>query len=91
MTVENRTPDSHMLNQIDGQWEKLMAFVVYKLCGKDPVIITVKDMEQMAKEFAPGIPVLVTHGHYDAIEFRIVDEAAAARLTDHEKSMEGSA
>lgn len=84
-------PDSTILQQTDGHWQKLAAFIIWKLAGAAPVRITAADMESMAAAFAPGIPVILTHGHSDSIEFSIVTEEAAQRLAAHDKNMRGGA
>jgi len=84
-------PDSTILQQVDGQWQKLAAMIVWKLAGTSTVRLTAGDMDRFNAEFSPGIPVLLTQGHADAIELQIVDEAAALRIADHDSKMRGSA
>ncbi len=84
-------PDSTVLQQVDGQWQKLAALILWKLKGREVVRITGADIEKMRAEFAPGVAVVFTHGLSDAIEFSIVDEAAAARLAEHDKTLRGQA
>ena len=84
-------PDSVILQQVDGHWQKLAALIVWKCIGRGTVTITVEDMQRLDDEFAPGVPVLLTHGHADSIEFRIVDEAAAKRLAEHDRTLRGRA
>lgn len=84
-------PDSTVLQQVDGQWQKLAALILWKLSGRSVVRITAEDMAKMQAEFAPGVAVIFTHGHSDSIEFSIVDEAAATRLAAHDKTLRGIA
>ena len=85
-------PDSTILGQLDEHWQKLAALIIFKLVGHDPVIITTEDMERFNAEFESGDGGrLLTHGHYDAIEFRIVGEEAAERLAAHDLTLGGRA
>jgi hypothetical protein len=84
-------PDSVILEQVDGQWQKLAMLILWKLNGKGVVRITAEDMKACREQFEPGIPVIFTHGMSDAIEFSIVDEAQAARLAAHDATMRGAA
>ncbi len=80
-------PDAVVLGQIDGHWQKIAAFLLYKLAGETPVRITGADMEAMAAKFAPGI---FTHGGSDFMEFSIVSEEAAQRIAAHDATMRGA-
>lgn len=84
-------PDSIMVRQADGQWQKFAAFILWKLKGREVVKITAEDMKAMAAEFEPGMAVVLVHGHSDSIDFSIVDEAAAHRIAAHSSTMRGSA
>lgn len=75
-------PDSVVLQQVDGMWQKLAALIVWKL-AREGVTITHKDMD----EFARGDNVLLTHGHFDSIEFKIVTAEAARRIAAHDAKM----
>ena len=89
MTITNLTPDSAILDQLDDQWQKLATMILWKLAGTERVRITTDDMERFSQAFAPGSPTLYTHGHYDAIDFQVIDERAAKRLAEHEMTMRG--
>lgn len=91
MSPTNLTPDSAVMQQLDGQWQKLATFLLWKLAGRTKVKLTHEEMELCAAEFAPGIPVLFTHGHSDSIEFQVIDEASAARIVAHDQTMRGTA
>lgn len=84
-------PDSVILQQLDGQYQKLMMLVLYKLKGREAVKITHEEIACCMAEFAPGSPVLFCHGHSDSIEFQVIDEASAQRLAAHDAKMRGSA
>ena len=91
MTVNKLNPDSVILQQLDGQWQKIAMLLLLKLAGREKVRITHAEMESLTKQFAPGIPVLMTHGHFDSIDFQVIDEAAARRLADYDAQMRGTA
>lgn len=85
-------PDSEVLGQVDGYWQKIAMMILWKTVGKGVVVkITAEDMQALAKEFAPGTPVIFTHGKSDALEFSLVTEEAAHRLAAHDKKMRGTA
>jgi hypothetical protein len=71
-----------VLDQLEGQWQKIAALLVWKLAGDKPVIIGIKDFEELERATAAG-KVFMTWGHYDSFEFRIIDKADAERLADH--------
>lgn len=91
MSMTNLTPDSAVLQQVDGQWNKLAALILWKLAGREKVKVTHLDIARFNKEFAPSMPVLLTHGHSDSIDFQIVDTETAVRLADYDKTMGGTA
>lgn len=91
MTTHKINPDSTMLQQADGQWQKFAMLILFKLAGREKVTVTAADIAQLSERFAPGIPVVMIHGHSDSIDFQVIDEAAAHRLAVHEATMKGSA
>lgn len=84
-------PDSEMLSQMDGQWQKYAMMLLWKLAKRELVKVTAEDIAEFTSSFEPGIPVMYTHGHSDSIDFQIVDEASAQRLVDHDATMRGTA
>ena len=84
-------PDSAILQQLDGQWQKVAALLLWKLAGVEKVTITCNDMEEMARQFHPGQPCIFTHGHQDSIDFQVLDEKAASRIAEFEATQRGSA
>lgn len=91
MSVTNLTPDSTVLQQVDGQWQKLAMLLLWKLAGREKVKLTHQEIAACGEAFAPGVPVLFTHGHSDSIEFQVIDMASADRLAAHDATMRGSA
>lgn len=91
MTVHNMTPESAVLSQLDGHWQKLAAMLLWKLKGREMVRLTSEDIARFQAEFLPFEPVIFTHGHVDSIDFQIVTQEQAERLAAHDKTMRGSA
>lgn len=84
-------PESAVLQQLEGHWRQVAALVLWKCVGRAAVVITAADMQRLEAEFSPGMPVLLTHGHADSLEFRIVDEATAQRLAEYDRNLKGTA
>lgn len=83
-------PDSAMAKQTEGQFQKFLAIALHKLKrehGIDGVKITADDIA----EFADAGLVMLTHGHVDSIELRLVTLAEANRLAAYDAGMRGSA
>lgn len=78
-------PDSEMLQQVDGQWQKLAALILWKLAGTQKVEITAADIEAMHQNFAPGMVCVFTHGKADSVAFSLVSEAEAMRLAEFDR------
>jgi hypothetical protein len=87
-TMQKINPDSTVLSQIDGQWQKLAMFIIWKTVKRGHVKITAKDMEECQRAFNNN-PILFTHGMIDGFEFSIVDEEAAKRIAEHDRNMSG--
>lgn len=84
-------PDSTILQQVDGHWQKLAALIVWKCVRRGTVTITLEDMQRLEAEFAPGKSNLLLHGHADYLEFRLVDDESAKRLAEHDRNLKGTA
>lgn len=84
-------PDSVVLQQLDGQWQKIAALLLWKLSPKAVVRIMGADIEAFNAAYAPGGPVVFTHGMIDRFEFSLVTEEAAKRLAEHDATMRGNA
>lgn len=70
--------DAAVLDQVQAHWMKIAALLVWKL-APNGVTLTAKEIESF-----PADRVLLTHGHRDSFEFRLVTEADAARLAAHD-------
>jgi hypothetical protein len=68
-----------ILDQLEGQWEKIVAALVWKL-GNGHVTLTMKDLTEF-----PVDRVFLTHGHRDSIEFKLVTEEEAKRIVEHDE------
>lgn len=79
MTVNIVNPDNAALQQAEGNWMKFCALIVWKLAPKG-VHITSADMDRFAAEGG----LLLTHGHRDSFEFKIVTPVEAVRLAEHD-------
>lgn len=86
------TPDSLMLRQVDGQWQKLCGLLLWKLAGRDKAVtVAAADIKAMHEAFEPGQATILVHGHTDSIEFKLISEADAHRLAIDEARKAGRA
>ncbi len=86
MEPEIMNPDSAMMMQSEGNWQKYFALVLFKL-APNGVNITVDDMKAFGEQ--PNTVVL-THGHSDSIDFKLIDWKTAKILSDHEATQRGT-
>lgn len=80
-------PDSTMMQQSKDHWQKYLCLVIWKL-AREGVTISVADMVEFANQ---DKNILLTHGHIDSIEFKLVTMAEATRLADYDQKQRGSA
>lgn len=73
MTVQQIGNDP-ILGQVQEHWMKLAALLVWKLAPQG-VTITFEEMQKFPANLA-----LLTHGHRDSIEFRMVSREEAEAL-----------
>ncbi len=79
-------PDSVVLQQVDGHWQKLTAIILWKLLPPGGVVkITADDIAAMHKHFAPEGPAVFTHGMVDGMEFSLVTAARARALAEFDE------
>ncbi len=76
-----------MMQQSEGHWQQYLCLVVWKL-ARDGVTITAKDIQEFAEQ---NRRVLLTHGHIDSIDFKLVTMQDAARLAAYDKKQGGTA
>lgn len=92
MTAIKTNPESVVLSQMDEQWCKFLTFIVWKYHNNDNgVVITLADMQRYQADFESGNAFLLTHGHHDSIEFKIVTKQRAEELAAWDGSRKGSA
>lgn len=91
MNVRKINPDSTILQQLEGHWQKIAMLILFKCKGRDRIKITHDEIARCMTEFAPGAPVLLSHGHSDSIEFQVIDEESAHRLAAHDATLRGTA
>ena len=92
MTVREVNPDSMMLRQVDGQWQKFCGLLLWKLMGRDKAaVITMADIEAMQAAFGTDQATVLIHGHYDSFELKLISESEAHRLAIAEARQGGHA
>lgn len=80
--------DAPVLNQVRDHWQRIAALIVWKVThGKRSITISAQDMQ----EFQKDPRVLLTHGHVDSLEFKLVTAEEAQRMVEHQKTMQGNA
>ena len=84
MTIDTINPDSVVLDQLDEQWQKMLAMIVWKFAAGKGFTLTAADVEAYAVETERGEAVLFTHGHKHSIDFMIVTEKRARELAAHD-------
>lgn len=90
MTVNVINPDSTILQQSQEHWMKYLSIVVWKLAPKG-VTLTMKDFEEVLRRTGTDEELtLLTHGHYDSIEFKIVTRAEALCIAEHDAKQRGT-
>ena len=76
--------DAPILDQVREHWQKLLAVVVWKLARRKGVVITLKDFEAFRAESEATGLTLLTWGHRDSVEFRMVTREDAERIAAHD-------
>ena len=85
MTVNVMNPDAAILQQLDGQWQKICALLVWKL-ARQGVTLTHKEIDECTAE---GELILLAQGHYDRFEFKLVTPEQAAVIMAFERNKHG--
>lgn len=71
---------SNIIDQLDGHWQKILIFVLWKL-APDGVNISHAEMDACQKQFeAEGGIALFTHGHETSIDLQTVSLKHAQEL-----------
>lgn len=84
-------PDSTILGQLDGHWQRVASLILWKTSGRKKITITAADIQELQHAFGDAGPVVFTHGHVDSLDFQLIDALAAKRLAEHDKTMRGTA
>jgi len=79
MAINMINPDAAILQQVQEHWQKLAALIVWKL-APNGVTLTHEDIASF-----PPDRILLTHGHRDSIEFKIISQADAERVAAHDQ------
>lgn len=84
----NEVNDAPVLDQVRDHWQKLAALIVWKTTyGKRSITISQQDII----EFEKSDRLLLTHGHSNAIEFKLITQEEAQRIQAHQAQMKGTA
>lgn len=79
-------PESAMLEQSDGMWQRYMGLILLKL-APDGVTISKEDIEAFAARGEDN--VVLAHGHFDSFSFKVVTREEAIRLAEWDKNQAG--
>ncbi len=79
-----------ILQQLDGQWQKIAMCLLFKLSRDEPVVITTEDFKRLTEYLADGDKQLLTWGHADSIELRIMKKEDALCLARQVEGLGGS-
>lgn len=84
-----RLNDAPVLDQLEGQWQKMAGLILFKLLKKgEEVEITVDDMKRYEQEW-PGGAIIFTHGRHSSFAFKLISAEEAARLAAYEATRRG--
>jgi len=75
--------DAPILDQVREHWQKLLAIVVWKLAPQG-VTITHQDLVRFYADSAKKNLTLLTHGHRDSIDFKMVTREEAEQIAAHD-------
>lgn len=84
-------PESPVLKQSEGMWQKYCIILLWKLAGTERVDISAADIQALQNKFSPDYPTLLTHGMVDGIGFQLIDSKAAAAIDAYDKTFKGFA
>jgi hypothetical protein len=81
--------DAPILDQLEGQWQKLTGLILFKLLQKgQEVEITADDMQRYQQEWPAGA-VIFTHGRHSSIAVKLISAVHAADLAAYEAMRRG--
>ncbi len=89
--METLNPDSTILQQLEGEWQKIVLLLLWKLVKDAPVKISIDDMIALQAAFPNSMPTLLAHGHSDSFELRVISMEQAKRLAEYDANQMGTA
>lgn len=79
-------PDSMILRQLDGQWQKIAALLLWKFLKRgEAVTFTAAEMEQAFADYAPAGPVVMMNGSGDSISLSLITYDRAKEIAAYER------
>ena len=84
--IEGQNPESIMMPQMEGHWQKMCAVLLWKLAKTSTIRITNLDLQDLIMEFEPGMPVVFTNGKEEYIEFALITEEQAKARVEFEQT-----
>ncbi len=82
---ENAVP---IFNEAANQWQQFAMMLLWKLKGQKKIMVSLKDVAQLRKAFAPGYPCIFLTMLPNGVEFQIVSEAEVGRrAAQHQQEM----
>lgn len=68
-------PDANILDQVEGQWQKLCLLLLWKVKGREKVNVSHQDILDFQEVFkSEGGAALLTHGHRDSITYQCISQ-----------------
>jgi hypothetical protein len=90
--MNTRLNDAPILDQLDGQWQKIAGLILFKLLAKgEEVVLTLDDMKRCEREWPKGIIVFAHARPDDTLAFKIISPDEAKRITEFENQNVGHA
>lgn len=72
-------PNHPVTASVHDHWHKVVALLLHKF-DLGEVVITASDLDDLAREFAGGMPAVLIHDKADGMHLKIVTEAEAMAL-----------
>lgn len=77
-------PDSMMLRQSDGMWQRYLCLVMWKLKKRERVVITEQDIIEFHNEAERNGIVILTQGHLTSLTFQLVTNKEGIQIANDE-------
>jgi hypothetical protein len=75
---------------MESHWQHMAALILWKCKGSVRLVVSKRDIERFAKEFAPGFPTLYHRPGKEAIEFQVVTEARGTAMVAADAQPKGT-